>query len=137
MKTSVFPGNYNSLRPISEFVLAEAGKLGATSKELYQIELAVDEAGANIIDHAYGGENLGDIEVSVDHDPGVLYINFTDHGKAFDPTTVADPDLESPLQDRSERGLGVYLIRKLMDEVAYDCTGIGPNRLSMVKYLGK
>ena len=65
MKTLIFPGNYSSLTKIGDFVTQAAKSLGFESFDLYKIETAVDEACSNIIEHAYGQEGKGNIEVSV------------------------------------------------------------------------
>jgi len=59
VKSRTFPGNYKSLERISEFIIQEAQNIEFSPSEVYAIQTAVDEACANIIDHAYGGENLG------------------------------------------------------------------------------
>ena len=63
MKTKIYPANYKNLAFISQFVTEEAEKAGFSPADIYAIQTAVDEACSNIIDHAYGGENLGDIKI--------------------------------------------------------------------------
>lgn len=59
MKTKTYPANYKSLATISQFIIEQAEDAGFSPKDVYAIQIAVDEACSNIIDHAYGGENLG------------------------------------------------------------------------------
>lgn len=128
-----FDSYYVNLKSMAEFVLDVARTLPFTPKELYQIELAVDEACANVIDHAYLGEGKGSILIRVETSENALRIQLEDQGIQFCPNEVPEPDLVSPLEARKERGLGVYTIRKVMDQVIYDCLDDGVNRLTMVK----
>ena len=68
MTTTVFPGRYESLSAIRDFVVNVAKGAGFKDFDLYAVELAVDEACSNIIEHAYGGENKGDIELTCEFD---------------------------------------------------------------------
>ena len=85
----------------------------------YAIQTAVDEACSNIIDHAYGGENLGEIQIQVTQVKNGIQIILRDEGDPFDPDDVPDPDITSPLEIRKERGLGIFFMRKLMDRVHF------------------
>jgi len=133
MATIQFEGEYKHLKAMAQFVKAEACKLPFTNKELYAIELAMDEAASNIIDHAYQGEGIGYLHLTVESLPDYLKIVLEDHGTPFDPSLVAKPDLTSPLELRSERGLGVYTMYKMMDSVEFDFSEPGTNRLTMIK----
>lgn len=133
MSTQVFPANYQALGAINEFILTEASPIGFSPKELYAVELSVNEAAANIIDHSYCGEDLGTIEVTAEASGRGLTITLKDCGAPFDPDQIPDPDISSPLEMRRERGLGVYTMRKLMDEVFFDFSQPGVNTLVMTK----
>jgi len=135
MKIATFPANYSSVRLICNIVADRAKSISFSSRDLYGIELAVDEACANIIDHAYGGENLGTIDLFVQTENNEIKIILEDNGKAFEPAEVLPPDLESPLEIRAERGLGLFLIKTLMDDVFFDAPKPGLNRLTMIKRL--
>jgi len=130
--TKTFPGRFDSLKDISEFARQAAEASGFDEDTVYQVQLAVDEACSNIIEHAYGGEGHGDIECTCRAEPSGLTVTLRDKGRPFDPTSVPEPSLHTDLQDRQMGGLGVYLIRKLMDEVHFKCTDSG-NVLTLVK----
>ncbi len=136
MKTKTFPGNFESLAPISNFILDEAEEAGFSPREVYAIQTAVDEACANIIDHAYGGENIGEIELNVTKIKEGIQIVLRDEGKPFNPNEVPEPDISSPLEIRRERGLGFFFIRQLMDNVVFDFSKSRGNILTLVKYKG-
>lgn len=133
MKMFTFPGRYDSLAKISEFVVQAAKDAGLDSKAVYAVELSVDEACCNIIDHAYGGEGIGDMQCSVQVEPGQLTVILRDQGKPYDPDSVPEPKLNVPLEDLKLGGAGVYLIRKLMDEVHYESNPESDNVLTLVK----
>ncbi len=97
------------------------------------MQLAVDEACSNIIEHAYGGEGRGDIESTCRiHSDGLTLI-LRDHGRPFNPNSVPPPNLHSSLEERNARGLGLYFMRELMDEVHFEFTPDSGNVLTMVK----
>ncbi|MEJ2487595.1 MAG: ATP-binding protein [Anaerolineales bacterium] len=120
MPTRVFPGDFSSLAAISDFVIENAQKVGFTEKETYAVQLAVDEACANIIEHAYGGEGVGNIEMTINTSRRSIEVILKDTGDAFDPNEVPDLDISLPLDQLGERGAGVYLMHKLMDEVLFE-----------------
>ena len=136
MVTRNFPGNFKSLAPISEFIVTQAEEVGFSPNDVYAIQTAVDEACANIIDHAYGGEDIGDIKISVKTLRNGLQIILKDKGEPFDPDEVPEPDTSSPLEIRKERGLGVFFMRKLMDDVIFDFSSHHGNTLTLIKYKG-
>lgn len=135
MNSATFPANKTSLQAISEMVCTFAKSLGFSPKQVYEIDLAVDEACSNIIDHAYGPRSEEDFLVKLSSDELGMTIVLEDHGLPFDPAEVPSPDLESPLEQRQERGLGVFLIHQLMDGVAYKRVDDTTNRLIMRKLL--
>ncbi len=115
----VYPAQFENLDHVREFVGAAAQKCGLDAPAIYAVQLAVDEAFSNIIEHAYGGECLNNIECKCQiADPG-LTITLRDCGSPFEPGTVPAPNLTAELQDRDIGGLGLYFIRQLMDEVEF------------------
>jgi len=128
-----FAGRFDSLAAISEFVgrAAEAARLD--ERAVYAVQLAVDEACSNIIEHAYGGEGRGDIDITCCIDGDGLTVVLRDYGRPFDPNSVPPPDVHASLEDRNGRGLGLYLMRQLMDEVRFEFTPDAGNVLTMVK----
>jgi serine/threonine-protein kinase RsbW len=132
-RTVVFPGRYDSLAGIVDLVTAAAEKAGLDMRGVHAVQLAVDEACSNIIEHAYGGEGRGDIECTCCANSDGLTMTLTDHGAPFDPDSVPEPDLQGDLEGRAEGGLGVYIMRQVMDEVRYEFTPDSGNVLTMVK----
>lgn len=132
-KTAIFPGSYTNLESICLFVIEAARQAGFDEMTVYSIETAVDEACSNIIDHAYCGEGKGDIECTCEDEKTAFRVVLRDHGQPFNPQSIPDPDLHTTLENRKEHGLGLYFIRKMMDEVHFDFSPIQGNTLTLVK----
>ncbi len=134
MPTQTFPGKYENLEKIADFVRQHAQQTGFGDTSLYAIETAVDEACSNIIEHGYGGEGKGDIECCCESDETSLTITLTDQGKPFDPSKVDMPDLNVPLDQRKAHGLGLYFMHQMMDEISFKYKEGEGNILTMIKY---
>lgn len=133
MKTITVPGLYENLAKVTEFVRQSAQEAGLESFAIYSVEAAVDEACANIIEHAYGGEGKGEIECTCEVKDTGLVVRIKDHGKPFRPETVRDPNIHAPLKKRHSHGLGLYIMRKWMDDIHFDFHPDTGNILTMVK----
>lgn len=80
--------------------------------------IAADEVFTNISSYAYPG-TAGQVEVSAAQDGAMLHLTFKDFGKPFDPTKAADPDVQTPVEERPVGGLGIFVVKRLMDKVEY------------------
>lgn len=98
------------------------------------INLVLEEALSNVIFYAYDTQGNEEIRIDFLFEENQLKITIIDGGKAFDPTLEIDPDISLGVEDRPIGGLGIYLIRKLMDEVIYNRVE-EKNVLSLVKRL--
>ena len=128
------PGRFESLAQIAEFVGAAARDAGWDEDEAFHIQVAVDEACSNIIEHAYGPDKLGEVTLTCCiESQGDLVISIHDHGKPFDPAAVREPPIGVELEDLPEGGLGLYFMRKLMDQVEFHFDAEHGNVLTMVK----
>jgi anti-sigma regulatory factor (Ser/Thr protein kinase) len=119
LETMLYPAQFENLDQVREFVGAAAQKCGLDASAVYAVKLAVDEAFSNIIEHAYGGECLENIECQCQIADSDLIVTLRDCGFPFNPAAVPDPNLTSELEDRDIGGLGLYFIRQLMDEVEF------------------
>jgi anti-sigma regulatory factor (Ser/Thr protein kinase) len=115
----VYSARFENLDRVREFVGGQAEECGLEPAAVYAVQLAVDEAFSNIIEHAYGGESDEKIECTTQITPAELIITLRDCGHVFNPDSVPTPDLEADLEDREVGGLGLYFIRQLMDEVQF------------------
>lgn len=134
MITKTFSASYKNLALIGKFIVDIAVDAGFPPNEVYAIQTAIDEACSNIIDHAYGKEDVGDIEITVKESDNALEIILIDQGEAFEPDEIPEPDITSPLELRKERGLGIFFMRKLMDKVNFEFSETKGNILTLVKY---
>lgn len=134
MVTRIFPGKLESLNEICDFVTTSALQAGLDDTQVYAVQLAVDEAATNIIEHAYSGESRGDLECTCNALNNGLKVILHDHGKPFDPEDVPEPVVDVPLEQLKPRGLGIFLMRKMMDEVWFEFNLDQGNILTMVKY---
>jgi len=102
--------------------------------EANRLVLAVDEAVANVIEHAYAHDLEGErkIEVAIEVDEESFSVEIRDRGSAFDPTSVDLPNIKDHVKQGKRSGLGVFLMRRIMDEVHYE-TARGVNTLRMMK----
>jgi serine/threonine-protein kinase RsbW len=107
---------------------------GLDEGEAFKVQLAVDEACTNVIEHAYEGQG-GPIELSCGLGESGFQVTIRDQGRPFDPATVSQPDLDAPLKDRQIGGLGLHFMHVLMDRVEFAFGEAGGNMLTMVKKL--
>jgi serine/threonine-protein kinase RsbW len=133
MKSMQFAAKFEYLDEIREFVGEIARQGGFSDKDVYNIQLATDEAASNIIEHAYENRSDGILELSCDMNADAMTIILIDRGESFDPSEVPLPDLKADLSDRKIGGLGIFLMRKLMDEVSYEPRPDKSNVLTMTK----
>jgi len=133
MQTRFFPSRLETLTEISLFVTQAAEKAGLDDSAVYAIELAVDEAATNIIEHAYQGEDQGEICCTLEIIQEGLKVILQDWGAPFDPLEVPEPTLGVPLERVQSSGLGLFFIRKLMDEVRFEFSDEKGNTVTMIK----
>ena len=122
------------LAEVRDFVAAHAKNIGLSDKDISEIRLAVDEAYTNIIKHAYNNHGTEKVNIEIGSDAQKLWISLIDEGESFDPKTYSEPDLMQRIKDKKRGGMGVYLIRKVMDQVQYNRKG-QKNEIRMVKKL--
>lgn len=134
MATITYPATYQSLAQIGNDVCQAGVEAGLSGNEIYDVQVAMDEACANIIEHGYGGKCNGTITCIYTILNNGLKITLKDQGCGFDADEITEPDLQTDLAKRKERGLGVFFMRKLMDEVVFQPRSDDGNTLVMVKY---
>ena len=125
-------GRLENLSTIADFVVKAAQASGLDEKAIFEVQLAVDEACTNVIEHSYRGEDKGEIALRCERAEGGFVVTIRDHGQPFNPEDVPLPDLKCGLDKRQHGGLGLYFMRLLMDEVRFHFDTEG-NELTMVK----
>lgn len=108
-----------NLSVIRDFIGANALEAGISITIVENIILAVDEACTNIIKHAYKLSPEGEIIIKVNYDEEKFCVTIIDYGKSFDPDKIPLPDLQKYYREHRVGGLGIYLIKSLMDDVRY------------------
>lgn len=107
------------LRPLLEWIRGAVSSVGFSPSKLGQIELASEEVFVNIIHHAYQGKG-GKVEVEVKIVPKKhIELRFKDQGPPFNPLELKEVDVDAELEEREIGGLGLSLIRKIVDEIRY------------------
>ena len=137
-RSIILTAQFENLDRVREFVAESAEECGLEPAAVYAVQLAVDEAFTNIIEHAYGGESLERIECTCQMVSGNLGVTLMDCGKPFDPSLVPEPNLTAELEEREVGGIGLYFIYQLMDDVQFSFTknlelGKNCNLLRMIK----
>lgn len=134
-RTLTLEASLEALGAISEFVVEQARAVGLDEHAVWEVQLATDEAATNIIQHSYA-KQPGSLTVTTNVVDGSFEIRLRDHGKPFNPDDIPEPDLVSPLEERKTGGLGLYLMRKLMDRVHFEFKD-GENFLIMAKQIAQ
>ena len=111
-----------NLAEVREFISGHAINEGFTSDAVADLCLAVDEAYTNIIKHAYNFDKSKNVKIDLEIDDKQICVRLTDHGESFNEDKYVMPDISEQIKNKRRGGMGVYLIRKLMDEVSYDST---------------
>ena len=131
------PSSTENLSMIRDFVKSIGTQSGLGDLEVAQLELAVDEACSNVMEHAYNADSTQDVSIRATVDDTSLQIDVIDTGKGFDPETVEQVNLKDLISARRTGGLGMRLMKSFMDEVHYQMVPGVKNELKMVKRLVK
>lgn len=126
------PSRTDNLDIIRVFIGDIARKAGFNDDSISEIELAVDEACANVIKHAYRYDSNQHIDIIVETNSSKLTITISDHGQGFDPEKIESSELR--IKKHARGGLGIALIKKIMDEVTFQIQPGVRNEVRMVKY---
>lgn len=135
-KKATYEASVDNITAVTEFVDTILGNIGCAMKTMKQINVAIDEIFSNIALYAYEEGETGDCVVRVRYksDYSQVTLLFEDRGKEYDPLEKEDPDITLSAEEREIGGLGIFITKKLMDEVAYSRRD-GKNILKLVKSL--
>ena len=120
MKEMTIAATVENIGVVTDFVNEQLEALDCPMKAQMQIDIAIDELFGNIAQYAYNPD-VGEatVRVEVAEDPLSVIITFIDGGMPYDPLTAADPDITLAAEERSLGGLGIFMVKKSMDEIAY------------------
>ena len=135
MKELTIAATVENIEAVTAFVDEQLEALDCPMKAQMQIDIAIDELFGNIAHYAYHPE-VGEatVRVEVMEDPLSVVITFIDGGVPYDPLTQADPDITLSAEERAIGGLGIFMVKKTMDEITYRYEN-GSNILSIRKNL--
>ncbi|MBI4565480.1 MAG: ATP-binding protein [Planctomycetes bacterium] len=119
---------------VREFIARMLRLSGFTREDGNKIVLAVDEAVTNVMEHGYGRVDAGVIEIEVRSEDGQFLVVIRDSGRVFNPVSTPPVDVRAHLRAGRKKGLGVFLMRKIMDRVDYQLKDGVKNELTLVKY---
>lgn len=120
---------------VTAFVDEQLEALDCPLKAQMQIDIAIDELFSNIAYYAYNPDvGPATVRVEVTQDPMAVTITFIDHGVPYDPLAKDDPDVSLSAEERDVGGLGIYMVKKSMDSIAYEYRD-GQNILMIKKHL--
>ena len=133
------PATLANLDKVSAFTEEYLESIDCPMKLMMKLSVAMEEIYVNVAHYAYPGENAdgtGMVTVTFDHDPAqnLLTVVFKDQGIPFNPLEKEDPDVTASAEDRAIGGLGIFMVRKTMDDMAYSYED-GSNILTMKKHL--
>ncbi len=131
--TLTIPSSTRYLEDVRRFIEQHATEANFPTKDVGELKIAVDEACANVIEHAYKGDQQHDIDVDVIVQPDRFTVRIRDRGESFDQSTYREPDIFDYSKSRKAGGFGVQIMRRLMDHVEYRKRG-NCNECCLTKY---
>ncbi len=121
MKELTVSATIENIVAVTAFIDDQLEQLDCPMKTLLQVNVAIDELFSNIANYAYVPDTgVATVRVEVLEDPLAVVITFIDNGVPFNPLTKADPDITLPAEERGIGGLGVYMVKKTMDDISYE-----------------
>ena len=134
MKELTTEADIQKLDEVLDFIDGYLEQWNCPLKALHQINIAAEEIFVNIAHYAYG-DSTGEAKISIGKTGEFAEIIFTDSGMPYDPLAKPDPDITLPAEERDVGGLGIYMVKKSMDEVSYEYKD-GCNVFTMRKLIG-
>lgn len=133
MKELTIAATVENIEVVTDFVNQQLEELACPMKAQMQINIAIDELFSNIAHYSYNPEiGQATVRVEVMENPLAVSITFIDNGVPYDPLSKEDPDLTLSAEERQIGGLGIYMVKKSMDEITYEYMD-GQNILSIKK----
>jgi len=121
MKELVIDATVENIEKVTEFVDGQLEQLGCPVTAQMQIDLAIDELFGNIAHYAYSPEvGAATVRVEVTEQPLAVIVTFIDKGVPYDPLKGEEPDITLSAEERQVGGLGIYIVKKSMDEISYE-----------------
>lgn len=138
MKKLKILAKVENLDEVIDFINEQLNQVGCSTEMKNEIDLAAEELFVNIARYAYPSDNMGNavIQTSITTEPKTLKLTFIDWGIPYNPLERSDPNVKAiPLEKRRNGGMGIYIVKKSMDDIAYQYTD-GKNILRISKVIG-
>ena len=121
MKELTLPATIENIETVIDFVNGQLEEIKCPLKAQMQIDIAIDELFGNIAHYAYNPETgPATVRVEVTENPIAVVITFIDRGVPYDPLKKEDPDITLSAEERAIGGLGIFMVKKTMDEISYE-----------------
>lgn len=121
MKELTLDATVDNITSVTDFVDEQLEAFGCPLKAKMQIDIAIDELFGNIAHYAYKPDvGPATVRVEVNENPLAVIITFIDHGVQYDPLSTEEPDTTLSAEERRIGGLGIYIVKKSMDEITYE-----------------
>ena len=133
-RSITLPNDVQVIPRLTDFVDEVCEAMNFDMNTTMKLNLAIEEAVVNVIDYAYPAGTKGDVTVDVEVDDEWLTFAISDNGIPFDPTLKEEVDITLPIEERRIGGLGIHLVRQIMDSISYERTD-GTNVLTLRKKL--
>jgi len=135
MKELTVDAAIENIPAVTSFVEEQLEQVGCPMKAMMQINIAIDELFGNIAQYAYTPKTgKATVRVEVTENPMAVVITFIDNGVPYDPLAKADPNVSLPADERQIGGLGIFMVKKSMDEINYEYKN-GQNILTIKKHI--
>ena len=121
MRELTVPATIDNVEKVTDFVNGQLEEAGCPMKTQMQFDVAIDELFSNIAHYAYDpGIGMATVQVNLEKDPPAAVVTFLDQGRPYDPLAKEDPDVSLAAHDRPTGGLGIFLVKRIMDDVSYE-----------------
>lgn len=131
-KAITLTNNVQEVPRLNAFVDEVCEEHGCDMETTMRMNLAIEEAVVNVIDYAYPPDTVGSVDIKVTTDDNHMEFVISDSGTPFDPTKKEDVDISLPVEERRIGGLGIHLVKQLMDKISYERKD-GRNVLTLIK----
>ena len=119
IQTLTLPNNVETVPQLSSFIEDMAEKHGVDPSVIMNINLAIEEVVVNVMNYAYPKDIVGEVNITATYENRMLIFTIRDSGVPFDPTSATSPDIDLSVDERPIGGLGIFLVRQIMDEISY------------------
>ena len=119
-RSLTLPNDINTIPQLNEFIDTVCEELEIDMALAMSLNLAMEEAVVNVMDYAYPEGTEGEVDIEAIADEAQLHFTISDSGKPFDPTAKEEVDTTLSAEERPIGGLGIHLIRQLMDDISYE-----------------